>query len=42
MNSRGSRLLGTFEHDIPDGIGNWDYIGVGPGGVFAIDSKNLA
>ena len=28
-------------HDIPDGFGNWDHVVVGPGGVFAIDSKNL-
>jgi hypothetical protein len=29
-------------HDIPDGNGKWDHIAVGPGGVFAIDSRNLA
>ena len=29
-------------HDIPDGFGNWDHIAIGPGGVFAIDSKNLS
>ena len=29
-------------HDIPDGIGNWDHIAVGPPCVFAIDSKSLS
>jgi hypothetical protein len=26
-------------HDVPDGRGNWDHVAIGPGGVFAIDTK---
>jgi hypothetical protein len=36
-----ARLSDTWRvvHDVPDGRGNWDHIAIGPGGVFAIDSK---
>ena len=38
-----SKLPPTWHvlHDIENGHGNWDHVAVGPGGVFAIDSKNI-